>query len=253
MRIKIISDIHFEFLPKLKSNWVINIIKKNSDILVLAGDIGYPDSYNYKDFLINMNSMFQRIYLIAGNHEYYSKKSMDTNINIIRKIIKENNLTNIKFLSNEYEDYQGYRFIGSTLWSKILNPDYLINDFDQIPNLTPTIYNELHNECIDFITKTLDDSKEKNIPVIMITHHLPSLTLNDSKYKKYSNYNQCFSSELDYLIHDPIILWIYGHTHTTSDKIINGIRMVCNPIGYPNENHQSNFNLDIDITTLKIL
>ena len=30
--------------------------------------------------------------------------------------------------------------------------------------------------------------------------------------------------------------WIYGHTHTRSNVIINEIPFLCNPIGYPNEN-----------------
>ena len=35
---------------------------------------------------------------------------------------------------------------------------------------------------------------------------------------------------------DKIKYWIYGHTHTSSNIIINEIPFLCNPIGYPNEN-----------------
>jgi len=35
--------------------------------------------------------------------------------------------------------------------------------------------------------------------------------------------------------------WIYGHTHTPSNVIINEISFLCNPIGYPNENSILNF------------
>jgi hypothetical protein len=35
--------------------------------------------------------------------------------------------------------------------------------------------------------------------------------------------------------------WVYGHTHTPSNIIINGIPFLCNPIGYPNENEILNF------------
>ena len=41
---------------------------------------------------------------------------------------------------------------------------------------------------------------------------------------------------------DKIKCWIYGHTHTPSNVIINEIPFLCNPIGYPNENKQINFN-----------
>jgi hypothetical protein len=33
-----------------------------------------------------------------------------------------------------------------------------------------------------------------------------------------------------------IASWIYGHTHTPNSTTIHGVPMLCNPIGYPNEN-----------------
>jgi len=35
--------------------------------------------------------------------------------------------------------------------------------------------------------------------------------------------------------------WIYGHTHTPSNIFINEIPFLCNPIGYPNENSNLDF------------
>jgi hypothetical protein len=46
--------------------------------------------------------------------------------------------------------------------------------------------------------------------------------------------------ELIELNKNKIKCWIYGHTHATSDVIINGIPFLCNPIGYPNENKNVN-------------
>jgi hypothetical protein len=33
----------------------------------------------------------------------------------------------------------------------------------------------------------------------------------------------------------PDSLWLFGHTHDTVDIVTHGIRLVCNPIGYPGE------------------
>jgi len=41
--------------------------------------------------------------------------------------------------------------------------------------------------------------------------------------------------------------WIYGHTHTPSNVIINGIPFLCNPIGYPDENSKIDFQTNITI------
>ena len=62
---------------------------------------------------------------------------------IIKKTIQETNefmenyfqqFNNISFLNNNYEFYENYCFIGTTLWSKIINPNYKINDIYNIPN-----------------------------------------------------------------------------------------------------------------------
>jgi hypothetical protein len=34
----------------------------------------------------------------------------------------------------------------------------------------------------------------------------------------------------------PIDYWIFGHTHTPMSETIHGIKFVCNPFGYPEEN-----------------
>ena len=62
MKIQYISDIHLEYQSTLPN------IDQISDILVLAGDIGFPFSFLYKEFLIDMNKKFKKIFLIAGNH-----------------------------------------------------------------------------------------------------------------------------------------------------------------------------------------
>jgi len=47
-------------------------IKVMADVLCLAGDIGYPYSGIYREFLKQMNSDFKKVFIIAGNHEYYN-------------------------------------------------------------------------------------------------------------------------------------------------------------------------------------
>jgi hypothetical protein len=81
---------------------------------------------------------------------------------------------------------------------------------------------------------------------------MPSESLIDIKYKTKNMlpYNQWFYCDNDNLIEtnkDKIKCWIYGHTHTPSNKIINGIPFVCNPIGYPHENYGLDFEKNIII------
>jgi len=139
-------------------------------------------------------------------------------------------------------------FIGTTLWSKITNPSYEINDVYQIPHFNCAQYNSLNKTCIDFLENTL----QNNDNCIVITHHVPSYSLIDEKYKteQMEPYNQWFYSDMDTLIKNnghKIKCWIYGHTHTPSNVKINEIPFLCNPIGYQDENHSINFNTSIII------
>ncbi len=235
MRIQYISDIHLEFLSKLLKPARFS---PQADILCLAGDIGYPFSPIYKQFLKHVNQQFKKIFLITGNHEYYHPvKSMDNIHTHIKQIIHTEQLENISFLDNSYEDYEGVRFAGTTLWTKIdYNPDVFINDFNQIPEMTTQLYNELYTLSCEFLES--QDIQSSPLPVVILSHHLPLLSLIDPKYAKYNKYNQFFASDCSRLFSPCIKAWIYGHTHSENYIIIDNIQFACNPVGYPSESER---------------
>jgi predicted phosphohydrolase len=252
MKLRYFSDLHLEFI---KPNKIENFIKKIpsgiDEICILAGDIGNPYQTNYNIFMDFISKNFKKTFLIAGNHEYYNKtKNMnETNIFLKEYFQKFNN---ISFLDNNYENYNEFCFIGTTLWSHITNPIYEINDVYSIPNFNYIKYNKLNIESVKFLDNALNNN---NNNCIVITHHIPSSSLIDVKYKttKMIPYNQWFYCDLDRLIDekkDKIKCWIYGHTHTPSNVLINEIPFLCNPIGYPNENVNINFQKNIEINTI---
>lgn len=242
MRIQYISDIHLEFYK----NKFPNIIPM-APILCLAGDIGHPNSINYISFLQELNNKreFEKIFLITGNHEYYKQCiSIDETNNKIKSLINDYNLYKISFLNNSCEYYNGYKFIGSTLWSHIYNKNNLTNDFCNIKDMTITNYNSLHVDSTLYLKKEIENTNNK---IVVISHFLPSYRLIQKKYVMYSRYNQCYASHCDYLIKDPIVLWIYGHTHSKYKTKIKDINMVCNPLGYNYNNKIINYNEFIDV------
>lgn len=229
MIIQFFSDLHLEFNSKYN-------ITPIGEVLVLAGDIGCPFEKSYFVFLKEMSLLFPKIFLITGNHEYY-KNTIKTTNNKIREIVSQ--FHNITFLNNSIEVYNGYTFVGSTLWSNLSDLRYLTCDRKSIKNITVDDINELHQTSIDFLQKTTNS----NSNVIVITHFLPSYTLCDPDYDK--RYDQCYASSLDFLIKEPVTHWFYGHTHRKNNTIINNVKLICNPIGYPNENKNINFNESI--------
>ncbi len=254
VKIRYLSDLHLEFLqPDEIKNFIRKIPSGIDEICILAGDIGNPYEENYDIFMKFISNNFKKSFVITGNHEYYNKtKTIEEIDAFLSKYFEQ--FKNISFLNNTYEYYDNYCFIGTTLWSKITNPKYQINDVRYIQNLDYIKYNQLHSKSKEFLENAIKNNNSKNN--IIITHHGPSESLIDSKYKTFSSapYNQWFYCNMDTLIEnekDKIKCWIYGHTHTPSNNIIHGIHFICNPIGYPNENKNETIdfskNIIIDI------
>jgi predicted phosphohydrolase len=190
-----------------------------------------------------MNANFKRTFVIAGNHEYYGSSISETD-NLLRTELKR--FENIRLLQNEIEIYDGYCFVGTTLWTKIKNPAFEINDTDSIRGFSSSECTRLNALNTEWLKGAL--SKNKNC--VVITHHMPSESLIDEKYKtlRMKPYNQWFCCDLDDLIlanKDNIKCWIYGHTHSPSAKTIEGVPFLCNPIGYPGENEAADFSKNI--------
>jgi predicted phosphodiesterase len=244
MRIQFFSDLHLEFLKSSCPN-----IKSTAPVLCLLGDIGNPFHTNYARFLchLNPNPDFKKIFLISGNHEYYSKDKtksiMQTNLQI-QSIIYGNCLNKISYLDNQTEYYNNYLFVGSTLWSNIINSQNLHSDFHYIKGMDIGRYNQLHTNATKFILANINNSNSK---IIVLTHHLPSYSIIHEKYKNYLKYHQCFASHCDSLIKPPVSLWLYGHTHTPKNDRINNIPVICNPIGYPREKQVCNFEQFVEV------
>jgi predicted phosphohydrolase len=234
--------------PNKINKFISKIQPGMNEICILAGDIGNPYQSNYDVFMNFINNNFQKSFIIPGNHEYYNKTKTveDTNI-YLNEYFKK--FDNISFLNNTYEYYNDFCFIGTTLWSKIINPKYEINDVYNIPNFDYIQYNRLNMLSVNF----LEDALQNNNNCIIITHHIPSSSLINIKYKTQQMlpYNQWFYCNMDNLIEikrDKIKCWISGHTHTSSNNIINGIPFLCNPNGYPNENSELDFQKKIIIS-----
>ncbi len=277
-KIQYISDIHLEFYKKLSSLPQISV---TSDILVLAGDIGYPTTTLYWEFLEQQSLRFKNIILITGNHEYYHTQNaikqgkildIHTMDELIASELNRRELKNIHFLNSKNNSIviDNICFIGNTLWSHI--PDGAIYEVSQRMNDYKNIFinndeygletistddiNKLHLEQKDDLVNTLlNITKSDSInKVVIITHHLPSFQLINPKYQtsELKELNYAFASDildtLDDDVKSKIDLWICGHTHSPESKVVNGVQCVINPIGYPGENKLCNW--DTPVITL---
>lgn len=253
MKIKIISDLHLEFI---KEEYILND-KSDFDCLVVAGDL-HSNPYEGVKWLSKFKN--KEIIYIAGNHEFYSDqhKPLEEVYEILRAECKKEG---IHFLQNNSVIIKNVKFIGCTLWTDyMLDNDIhsklvayqLMNDFLYIYStksknktkliLPEDIINEF-NISKEFLNKELnsDFSGKK----IVVTHHLPS---SKSISKKYINsvLNPAFASNLEELVRMADV-WIHGHTHSNSYYRLGKCEVFCNPKGYINENLNFEEDLVIDV------
>lgn len=244
MNFHIISDIHLEFRYYSLKNHVNkcnrNGIDEKEEInLILAGDIGYPEQKVFEDFVESTVKLYDHIFMVIGNHEYY-KKGMEETLFLLKKVV--NKYPTFHLLDNEMYLHNDVYIVGSTLWSYVDENDpgrkTPINDYYSIKDFTIERSNELHNISKDFLKESLNIVKAQNKKCIIITHHLPSYELIDKVYKG-SPISSFFASNCDDLVKSgegSIVLWAYGHTHIAGNHRVSNVELICNPKGYPSEN-----------------
>jgi len=86
----------------------------------------------------------------------------------------------------------------------------------------------------NYIANEIKLAKEKNEKVVVLTHHSPILDGSEPKYLN-SPLQGGFCSNLEDMMGDPVILWLFGHTHYQMDVLRNKTRVITNATGYPME------------------
>lgn len=202
-----ISDLHLEKGFK-------RIITARKPYLLLAGDIGYPKESIYKDFILNLSSSFDKIFIIAGNHEYDNviPKEFDKIDNQIENICSmRQNLFYLQKKEYLLCDKTKTYLAGCTLWSKF-----------------PKTKTHVHNEHVKWLRNTLKQNKEKNY--IIGTHHCPHYNCINRKYAKRTL--EYFGSDQTELIKmNNVQTWIYGHNHMNKDIKIYDKWLLTNQYG----------------------
>lgn len=233
--IRIFSDLHLEF--------GIDTLKKCVDIcsgcrtkyLILAGDI---TNFKKKEKIltrlsVDLKDYTDNIIYVLGNHEYYGTNNHKGALNAYRKLCNKLGIHLLEDSSLETDDFV---FYGSTMWTvPSVEAFYKMNDKYSFESRYDVI--DLHEESVFQLNKFTMEYKNTK-PLVVITHHMPSFSLIDKKYQGFDSINTGFAGHLDSLIKDPVKYWIYAHTHSPNDTIMNGVRLICNSHGYPKERNK---------------
>ena len=253
MKIQYASDLHLEF--DSNSKFIMkNPLEVNGEILILAGDIHV---FNDRNFMKNpfwdwASNNYKQVICAYGNHEFYKGYDLST----MKEGFKYKIRDNVYYYYNCVITLDDINIIVSTLWSYIHNENRVdcqngVNDFYLIKwgkqILTPDLFNEEHKRCLDFIKKSMNESKAKT--KIIVTHHVPSNLLKAKEFEG-SKINDAFTVDLtDYIKKCGANYWIFGHSHRNINKIIGKTSCLCNQVGYVKAQEHKTFdkNKNIDL------
>ena len=259
-KLAFVSDIHLEHkkweynYPKINQS-CLNKLDESVQGIAIVGDLSNPCYDNFTLFLAYCGTLFNHVYFVAGNHEYYSKgfckytiknsvtQRIDSSIEKAKNLSKNNS---IYYLNNTHIQLTNNKIIiGSTLWSN--HDKSLVQTKNKEMQTIYDFINSEYNESRKYFKDTLktcntfnkmNGIKEPNVTVL--THYLPSYQLIDQKYHHISIHDKAKSeryySNLEHLIKPPIKNWICGHSHSLKNIYIKGVHLGINSYVSQNTN-----------------
>lgn len=264
MDIKILSDLHIEFMTD-------DYDPGKGDVLVLCGDImtavdcntGSELEERYWRFFNKCVDNYNKVFYTIGNHEHYHYLWRETE-DTIREWLPEG----VTLLVNQSECYQGLHFVGATLWTdfdkenqekmgraqramsdySVIMMDRLVteNNVERIqldPIIPQNTLNE-HNNSRYWLSQCLPFLRGD---VFVFTHHSPS-------YASAGGYNEelsfAYCSDLNDFIrqHPNVRYWAHGHIHESNNYHIGMCNVISNPRGYDNFRLNPSFDPEMSLS-----
>lgn len=224
MKFSLISDMHIDH-PQPKTPY--ELLEEN---VIVAGDTS--NGLEGLKFLQKLRNKGFNVYAVDGNHEHYSNTSQ--------------NRTEKETTASFREEHKRYHDVDPPIilangWYNVQNEDLwngYMND-SRMSGLSAADVNVLAFNDMNYIEDTLKQWRDYQVKGVVVTHTAPCMeTLNPRFEGHYSN-EWYWNPSMEQLLKDyseQILVWCHGHTHEAVDKIVHGVRVVCNPRGYPGEN-----------------
>ncbi len=211
---------------------------RNVDAVILAGDI-----HTRARGVTWAQATFQvpTIY-VAGNHEFYSGH-LDKTLRTMKQLAEG---SHVHVLENESLILDGVRILGAVAWTDFSASGNTyqssgearrgMNDFKKIRagvgyrSLSVSDIVSKNHETYEWLSNEL--AKDFEGKTVVVTHHCPLVEYSGSEQE--SSLMPAYSNRWLELVRQADF-WIFGHTHSQVDVIVEGCRLISNPNGYPGE------------------
>jgi predicted phosphodiesterase len=225
MKFSLISDMHVDF-PQNKTPY--ELLETN---VIVAGDTA--NGLEGIKFLDKMRNKGFNVLACDGNHEHYANLSQNRTAEETAARFRERYPSSGELEGVPVILRNGWYLVDDEqLWRGYMNDSKRCVLTKQDVNIRA--YNDFH-----FIRQQLQEWKDLQYKGIVVTHTAPCTETLDPKFEgSFSNewYFNPYMKDLFAEYKDQIHVWCHGHTHAFADKVVDGVRVVCNPRGYPGEN-----------------
>lgn len=223
--------------------------------LILAGDLWVGTrfiEFGGASWISHVAKQFKEVFIVLGNHDYWPGNH---SLNIVgggdkcNAMLVDRGILNVTVLDMGCAVRDDVIFIGATLWTDMAHCDpltmhrmdsymaydgkiaYSTGEGGAWSRFTSEKWIQTFYRHRDYIKMMLELNRDKK--AVIITHHLPLLTLGDPMYAGDFG-NPYYMSDLSDLILDNenIALWCYGHTHHQKDTMMVHARLINNCVGY---------------------
>ena len=244
MRVQFASDLHLNTWSSITFEKLLEPLAKT---LVLAGDIGHPDSLRLRAFLKWVSLRFDTIFWIPGHHEmtdvwHLKNRTYDECLAHMRVAVAE--YPNIQILHRDaYVTDDGIVFLGCPLWARLTA---MSEDMSKDP-----IVNDITRHYEEDLKWLREQVKRSTLPVVIATHYPPTYTLLDRAFINKPT-SVPFALETETLMRSPVVAWICGYIHEsveihkpymTAEGRPGEVIIVSNALGYPDD-HSKHYRKD---------
>lgn len=269
MKIRICSDLHVDV--NKTTDFGFNGKINETDLTIIAGDIA--GSYQNEQYFLRKLGATKPVICVGGNHLGYDYLIRSNRFTNPFDGIKEYSLITLKdefngpiyYLENDDIIIEDKLIFGGTMYTDFnLYDNYQhhsrcgeagLNDFryvytvenENVRPVTSEDYIRWFNQFMNNLKLRIEETKDSNLDIIVVTHFAPSANSISEKYMgRYDYLNPSYASNLEEFIkgNPRIKLWVHGHMHDSFDYTIGQCRVICEPFGYVGENlyNSENYN-----------
>jgi predicted phosphodiesterase len=252
MRILAISDLHTDFRENQLLLKQIPAVAYQHDSLIAAGDIsGNLDTLS--STLALLRSKFKKVFYVPGNHELWVRREMCTSVEKFFSVLA---LCETVGVQTSPEKVEGVWIVPLFSWYDSQFDEDNSGDAKALGGWADFYLCKwpvgIGQVCEFFLKMNEPHLRSYDGPVISFSHFLPRRELlpptERLRFKGLPKVAGC--TALDAQIRQlQSCVHVFGHSHISCDRVIDGVRYIQNPLRYPRERMGAEFPVKVIVDT----